>query len=256
MRTLLLAASVLGVMGWSLGEHVTTQRLQRELAERRQSARPSGGDGLAPPSNRVTSVVPAAVAPSAPAPAAVGPTPPTPAIFPIGEWRAASTWENRGSTTPRAAVETLLWAAAGGDVATMQSLLVIDDALRDRLAAVLARSGDANRYPGPEALLAAFTIKCIPIGDAQLVWQTQPAPDESLLALFLRNPPTPIGAAIFSTALAPPAPAERVMTGLPTDPETTVTYLSLRRVNGTWRFIVPPSAVDRIEAEFASRPAP
>src|SRR5687767_14791287 len=45
----------------------------------------------------------------------------------VGEWRSPVSWANRGRTTPSAAIETTLWAAAGGDLATLQNLLHLDD---------------------------------------------------------------------------------------------------------------------------------
>ena len=178
----------------------------------------------------------------------------------LGDWRPASEWKNRGQATPHAAVETALWAAAGGDVSTLRNLLSLADATRAKADALFARlpASERGRYPSPEDLIAAFTIKSIPVGEAQLVWFNQADPENATAGVFLKNPPTEAGTADF--AATTPASKEdsrdRRPPQLPSDGTTTVAYLSLRRDGETWRLVVPPSAIDRLEKDLALTPSP
>jgi hypothetical protein len=86
-----------------------------------------------------------------------------------------SEWRNAGAATPQAALETVLWAAAGGDVDAFANSLVLPDARAHVAAQALFDSlpGEARgRYRSPEQLIAALTIPDIPTGYAQVKdWQ-------------------------------------------------------------------------------------
>lgn len=170
------------------------------------------------------------------------------ASFIAGDQRPAQAWRNRGQENPAAAIETTLWAAAGGDVVTLKDLLLLEGSTRTQATDLLARlSSDARgHYATPEHLVAAFTLKAIPLGDAQLVWQQQNGPDDAVACVVLREP---------SSAESPPdalGPPEKVPPSLPSKWKITSAYLGLRRSDNGWRLVVPVAAVEKIAKELGS----
>lgn len=175
---------------------------------------------------------------------------PPPSSLTFGEWLPTSAWKNRGHATPTATVESALWAAAGGDVAALKDMLQLDESVRAKAEAILARLPESSRalYASPEHLIAAFTTKSIPLGAAQLVWQPEPGPDEAVACVFVKNPeasitppsavPLPQGAPGKAPPMAPPN--NRAISA----------YLSLRRTDAGWRLVVPLSAVETIAKEL------
>lgn len=174
-----------------------------------------------------------------------------------GEWLPPAAWRNRGAATPTSSVETALWAAAGGDLVTLKNMLHLPPDVRAKADALLARLPESARhtYADAEQLIAAFTAQAIPLGDAQLIWQHQPSPDEAVACVFLKNP------AITSTSL-PSAPPGRQTTSTarnqpppmsPSNKQVSSAYLSLRRDEHGWRLVVPPSAIDKIARELGTR---
>ncbi len=205
-------------------------------------------------------------------------TPSTPpAALPIGQWTPAREWKNRGQATPHAAVETALWAAAGGDVFTLRRLLSVGDDTRQAADSLLAKLPAETRalYPTPEDLISAFTIKNIPLGEAQLVWFNQRGENDATVGLFLQRPPMP-GEAAAPDVPQPETPLplgreetarlalqqkadraahpERQPPRAPDDQRTSVTYLSLHRDGPNWQLVVPPDAVAQIARELATTP--
>ncbi|MEY2880966.1 MAG: hypothetical protein RLZZ15_3346, partial [Verrucomicrobiota bacterium] len=132
------------------------------------------------------------------------PTPRPPATeLSVGEWLPPSAWRNRGSLTPTAAVETTLWAAAGGDLTTLKNLFRLDDAVRAKADAIRAQLPENSRalYPSAEHLIAAFTTKSIPLSEAQLVWHQQNGTDDAVACVFLQQPD------VSAISPVPPAPS-------------------------------------------------
>ena len=172
--------------------------------------------------------------------------------LPLAEWTSAHIWKHRGQATPRATVETALWAAAGGDVDTLQRMLAIEPAARAKAEALLERLPAASRaaFPSAEKLIASLTAKRVPLGEAQLVWLNQPEENEAAACVFLHHPDPAPG------SLAPNRPA-----GTKGDPrleaptltekgKTGMAFLAMRRVNDQWRLVVPPSAIDSMAREL------
>ena len=228
-------------------EHARLQQLQTVEARRAKQKRPAASLNSPAPENRAQS----------------------PAALVVGEWHSPTAWGNRGQITPVAAIETALWAAAGGDLAALQKLLYLDDGLRAKAETLRARLPDASRatYSSAEHLLAAFATKSLPLGDAQLVWNHQSNADEAAACLFVKNPeyvPSPPvesplpetraeaiarAAAIKETRakdkrppMAPPNEAIRAL------------YLVLRRTDAGWQLVASPGAVDKIAKEIAGTP--
>ena len=174
--------------------------------------------------------------------------PPTSLI--VGEWLPLSAWKNRGHSTPSASVETTLWAAAGGDVETLKDMLQVDELVRAKADAVVASLSASSRamYPSAEHLIAAFTTKSVPLGDAQLVWQHQLTPDEAVACVFVKNEDANISSS--SAVPLPGGTADKIPPmGLPSN-KRIATYLSLRRMDDRWRLVVPMSAIEKIAKEL------
>lgn len=172
-----------------------------------------------------------------------------PSTLSAGEWLAVDAWKNRGRATPAAALETTLWAAAGGDLPALKNLLLLDPAVLAQATALLARLPESSRalYPTPEHLVAAFTAKAIPLGAAQLVSQQSSVPDDTTVCLFLRNQPG---------GMEPAGPASLPPVGNNTPPmqastgTSKSTVLSLRRTDDGWGIVVPSAAIAKIAREL------
>jgi len=151
-----------------------------------------------------------------------------------GTWTPFGQWQNRGQSSPHHAIETTLWAAANGETSSLIGLLHLPPATRVKVKATLARlSPEARiRYGSAEQLIAEFTAKTIPLGQAQLGWLRQTGPDEATACVLLNQ-------------ADPQAPSS-----------LNATYLTLQRANGAWRLVVPVAAIDRIDRELSGSPPP
>ena len=184
------------------------------------------------------------------APAQASPPPVTSSPLPLGQWRSAREWRNEGQSTARDTVATLLWAAAGGDVAAMTSLLVFDDASRKQAQAFFDTLSPAARqsFPTPEALIASLTAAAIPNNAAQLSWFHERDADHATVGLLLRAFDQSIPAAV--PAVGPnenPPPMGR------DDRATKLTVLSLQRSPNGWQVIVPAAAIERLARLYQPR---
>lgn len=91
--------------------------------------------------------------------------------FAAGTTIPAVEWQRVGNATPRAAFETLLWAAAGGDLdAFAGSLAYLDGATRSQVQALFdgLPAETRDRYRTPERLLAALTIADVPTSSVEI----------------------------------------------------------------------------------------
>ncbi len=166
-----------------------------------------------------------------------------------GEWSPAGDWRDRGRESPRAAIETVLWAAAGGDLVRLKELIHLDDAARELASGILEHlpAPAQHLYSGPEHLMAAFTTRSVPLSEAQLVWEQQTGENSAMVCVFVRN----LGPAAAPPSATPGLPTEDrpPPTGSP-DFRTRAVYLSLEHEDGGWRVVVPAAAVQRIAAEL------
>lgn len=171
----------------------------------------------------------------------------------LGGWRPAQEWQARGDRTPLATVESTLAAAAGGDVAALLGLFELSPEAREAADALYGRLspvGQAN-FGSAEAMLAALTVKRIPVGDAQVVWVAEHAEDETSVGLLLRNPAGASGATTFPAQEAGgKGPAERRPPQGRADAGSGMVFLSLRKSGERWRVIVPGSAVASLGREL------
>lgn len=92
--------------------------------------------------------------------------------FAVGRTMAAGEWRNAGVATPRATLETVLWAGANGDVDALASTVSFVPGSRTRKAAqaLLESLPESMRaqYDSPEQLIAFLTIKDVPLGAVEL----------------------------------------------------------------------------------------
>lgn len=166
----------------------------------------------------------------------------------VGEWLPQTQWQDRGRGTPMATVQTMLWAAFGGDTQRLGNMLHFDESARAKLEQTYAALPASARttYASPEQLMAAFTAKAIPLGEAQLVWQQQSGPDEAVAFVWVKNPaPTSPRENPEKTVPDPKAPPR-----LPANPKRSQALLTLRRMDEGWRVVVPAHAVDKLAKEL------
>jgi hypothetical protein len=166
-----------------------------------------------------------------------------------GEWAPPSAWQNRGNATPGASAETLLWAAAGGDLGKLSELLQLDEASLTKAAQLLA-SAPANyraSYATPQQFIAAFTAKAITLGDAQLVLQQQDGPDDAIACIWLKDPqPDPTRDDSAKKPADPNAPPMQ-----PDSRKNKTALINLRRTDEGWKIVVPARAMDRLARELS-----
>lgn len=178
-------------------------------------------------------------------PGAVEPAPPSvgTAAWPLGEWRTSREWRNEGRSTVRGTVGTLLWAAAGGDVATTMQIIAFDEAGRKQAQELFdSLPPDARQaFPTPEALVAGLTIQAVPNNAAQLSWFHQRDADHATVGLLLGAPDQ---SAPTEALAVPPKDNNPVM--LVDSHATKLTVLSLQRSANGWRVVIPAEAIKRL----------
>ncbi|HVU24760.1 MAG TPA: hypothetical protein VHE13_11610 [Opitutus sp.] len=174
---------------------------------------------------------------------------PTTAPFSLGEWMPSATWENRGRATPRAALETVLWAAAGGDVATLAAALELDDATRAKADELLARLPPDARgdYRTPEALVAGVTTRNIPTSSAQVAWLHETDADHATVGVLFPNL-DPSGPAADEVPVD--GAGDRPPPMLKAKPIVRLVTLTLHRLGSDWRLVVAAPAIDRMAREL------
>ena len=140
-----------------------------------------------------------------------------------------SAWRNVGHETPEAAVETALWAAAGGDVELLARSLFMDTAAREQAAALLAGLPSETRafYGTPELLMAFLTAKDIPSEGARIL---KPGPDAQ-------------------------AAGRRTVQLRDAARRLRQTHLTLKETPEGWRLVVPAEAVTRYRTMLKGTPA-
>lgn len=110
--------------------------------------------------------------------------------FPAGVTVPATEWRNAGGATPAAALETVLWAAAGGDVGVFAQRLKFFAGARKAATALMESLPPALRdqVKTPEETVAFFTIKDVPLGSVQVrQWRESSGPFQQV-ALKLSQP--------------------------------------------------------------------
>lgn len=141
---------------------------------------------------------------------------------------SAAQWRDLGQTTPAAAFETALWAAAGGDTTALARVLAVDDATRTKATELLARLPAPLRqeFSSPEQLVALLTASSVPLGTAQIYGISNDRANEAQLAAQLTTPEGKAKEILFTLHTATDA--------------------------GRWQLVVPPTALDRYTALLAN----
>jgi hypothetical protein len=140
---------------------------------------------------------------------------------------AVAACRNAGRCNPDRALETILWASAGGDVEALQESIEFGDAeakaAAQRLLAGLPATERA-RYGSPEKLLAGLTVPDVPAGTIEVAGWTDISTDGSAKMVTLA----------YETAAGEPAQH----------------FLMLRRSASGWKAVVTGAAVARYSARL------
>lgn len=167
----------------------------------------------------------------------------------VGEWLPHTAWKNRGRATPAAALETTLWAAAGGDLATLKNGFLLDEAVRTETEAIRSKLPARAQllYTSPEELIAAVFSTAIPLGAIQVVWQEQSDPDNAAMRILLKKPE------LSTLPGATPTP-DRVQKNLSAEPATSKAGMAgfnfRRSEEHGWQLIVPRTALAKLTRDF------
>lgn len=130
-------------------DRAALERLKAELAQLKQPAEKKA----------VSAVTEKRMATDPKAPAGAGP------VMPAGEWK------NAGRVTPAATLETLMWAAAGGDVDALAAACWVPPSAIAAVKVWLDGLTDEARanYGSPERLVAMLTSSHVPLGAMQVI---------------------------------------------------------------------------------------
>lgn len=133
-------------------------------------------------------------------------------------------WRNCGRATPDDTVETALWTAAGGDVTGLAGMLELEPGARAKATALLAGLPAAIRAecPTPEAFIALLGAGDLPLGDA-MISSVEPSGETEAMRQV--------------QVLGPEGKWKNMR-------------LRLSSEEGSWRLVVPESAVDRYAAKL------
>lgn len=133
-------------------------------------------------------------------------------------------WRNAGSATPLATLETVLWAAAGGDVELLARNLSLSGDTRAKALELMARVPTSLRgqFNSPEQMIAFFTAKEVPLGSARLIDPETKSDTAVTLVARLRG----------------------------TDKKTKTAVFSLRQEGEDWKLIVPMPVVEKYAASL------
>jgi hypothetical protein len=104
--------------------------------------------------------------------------------FPVGTVVPASDWRNAGGGTPAAALETVLWAAAGGDVGVFAQRLGFASGVEAAAKALWESLPPRLRSQvhSPAEAIAFFSIKDVPVGSAEVRrWSDSDGPQQQVL---------------------------------------------------------------------------
>ena len=147
-----------------------------------------------------------------------------------GMWTPAAAWKNQGQATPEAAVETMLWAAAGGDLSTLKNTLALAPDTQLKAADLLARlPATANQpFASPEDLMALLVAGSVPLDCAQVVAKQINQDGQVIEYLRLKG----------------------------SDGRTRQVFIPLQKAPEGWRLMVPASAVDQMALDQTASGVP
>jgi hypothetical protein len=156
-----------------------------------------------------------------------------PARFEAGSKVPVGDWKNAGAATSKATLETVLWAAASGDIDKFAiNVFLPQGGVRERAMAQLESLPPAIRehYGTPERLVAFYAIRDVPLGAAQVVgWddiQAGPSSGQVQVQLQLSAP----------------------------DGQTKDLMLRFAHQDSGWKLVVPAMAVSKYAAMLKAPP--
>lgn len=136
--------------------------------------------------------------------------------------------KNAGKLTPEAAAETVLWAAAGGDVDTLANSIVFTPTAREKAEAWFAGLSENTRqqYGSAEKVLALMIAKdAAALTGMQILGQKEVAPDN-------------VGVRVrFASS----------------DGKTKDDNFLMRRSTDGWRLVLPDNAVEKFAKQLSGR---
>lgn len=149
---------------------------------------------------------------------AVGPGPTAPPLK--GNSVGFKLWRNAGQATPDAAFETVLWAAAAGDLDALAGLLAFDDETKKQASTAFDRLPAAlqSELGTPEKLIALLTAMDVPLGRASILGEAS----------------TPAGTKVASQLID-------------AEGKSRTAVFTLQSVDERWRLKVPASVVAKYD---------
>ncbi len=137
-------------------------------------------------------------------------------------------WTNAGSASPTASLETVLWAAAAGDIAMMVRHFLFEPEASVQAAILFQKlpAADQARYGSPDRLIASLSAKNVPLGLARIIDLKTKQDGSVLLATELSEP-----------------------TG-----KTHLSLFRLRQEGAAWKLVVRPEVIEKYAA-FLAKPA-
>jgi len=139
----------------------------------------------------------------------------------------AHDWKNVGRATPAAAVQTALWAAAGGDLNTLSGMVNLNAESQAKVEAALAGLPDQIRASlgTPERMMAMLAMKDLPLSSMQAMQVSAPLEGPGISV----NPDVAVVLLKLQSA----------------DGATKSTKLTLRQGSTGWGFDVSSDVVDK-----------
>lgn len=137
-----------------------------------------------------------------------------------GTWAPASAWKNRGRESPEAAIETILWAASGGDTDFLKKALVLPNDTETKVDGLLSKVPQLGAGAGDSAkdFVALVVAGGLPMDSAEIVAK-QPNQDDTIIE-YVR----------FKDS----------------DGRTRQAFLSMENTSDGWKLTVPASAVGAV----------
>ena len=139
----------------------------------------------------------------------------------------STAWRNAGYATPAAAIETALWAAAGGDTDLLMKSFILEETARRKAEELFAGLSveTRRRYAGPEELVAFMTARDVPLEGARIIASKDGSEEVQRVAVQLRN-------AVGSVRQV---------------------QIDVRNTKDGWRLVVPGDAVERYATQLSGR---
>lgn len=141
-------------------------------------------------------------------------------------------WRNLGQATPRDTLQSVVWAAMGGEVDALVTMLAYDADSRAAADALFAAIPPESRalFPSADKLVATFIAGCLPtnIAEAKIVEQTEKSADTVLAKVRLQR------------------------SSRSSDAAREVTF-RFQRTGADWRLVVPTNVISEFNRSLGSR---